>query len=229
MNNNQENDPSLAERQRRESELHEAADRREAERCKREQMFREQRECTERKRNRAKAYAEERKKAKEERKQKKQQQGQKEQKEQKGHQEQRSGDSTRRGRGFWERSGANGSGEKKQRPKREGKPDERTLPTSTEGMAAYKHKWDRWVLSLPSQDAMQRCPMPHPILLKMYLRKQAKGSDTEVRENYRQLMRQWHPDKVNQALSASLSQNQKAELAIKVTEVAKQVNDAFSK
>lgn len=186
-------------------------------------MLQEQRERADR--NRAKAEAEKRQKAEEDRKRKEQQKGQKDHR----HQGQESGDSARRGRGFWERSETNGSSEKKQKPKHGGTPVERKLPTSTEGMAAYKHKWDKWVCSLPSQDAMQRCPMPNPVLLKMYLRKQARGSDTEVKENYRQLMRQWHPDKVNQDLGSKLSQNQNTELAIKVTEVAKQVNAAFSK
>lgn len=102
-----------------------------------------------------------------------------------------------------------------------------TSTSAAERMAQYRLKWNVWVQDgLPSS---QPIPLPAPSLFKRYLQSLYADTPAHSRKKvYRQLMLEWHPDKMSQKLIPVLSASQVAVLMPRFECMSKEINATFA-
>jgi len=136
-------------------------------------------------------------------------------------------------RKFWQKSGNPNTASDKKCPRKTPKPQtsepRKPKMTVAEGMAQHSRRWDVWAASLPNSI---KAPLPHPKLFTKHmsaLLDHGEFDDNAKKVAYRELMRQWHPDKVHQSIGNLLNRTQQEDLYPKVAEMCKQINAAFGK
>lgn len=139
------------------------------------------------------------------------------------------------GRHHWEKKGGEKQHKKeRKRFHRDGSArsqptDDTSKATVSEGIQRHTEQWGAWAASLPRPDAAESAPFPHPKLFSRYLSSKSNSGSDVATATYRQQMRQWHPDKVHQAIGVHLTAAQQDFIYPKVELHCKLVNDAFGK
>jgi len=98
--------------------------------------------------------------------------------------------------------------------------------TVDEQMAAWRAEWGQWVDALPSTEMP---PFPKPSAFSAYLQDLNWGTQDSVNKTYRQLMAEWHPDKLRQRLADKLGDAQREVLEARFDEIAKEINSVFDR